>query len=89
MIAQELNNNFHRYISLMMGAIPPSPAPPPPLIATASEITSIHFDIFSVMKVLKCLGSTYSLVWIAFLICILKILVIILLIPSYYYLRDL
>ena len=55
MIAQELKNYFSSVYISDDGVIPLFPP-----IAVASEITSIHFDVFSVMKVLKSLRATYS-----------------------------
>ena len=55
MIAQELNNYFSSVYISDDGVIPPFPQ-----ITVASEITSIHFDVFSVMKMLKSLRSTYT-----------------------------
>ena len=56
MIAQELNNYFSSVYITDDIVIPPFPQ-----IAVASEIISIHFDLFSVMKVLKSLRLTYSM----------------------------
>ena len=55
MIAQELNNYFSSVYISDNRVIPQFPP-----IAIATEITSIHFDVFLVMKVLTSSCSTYG-----------------------------